>query len=565
MKRLVCAVAVLAGAIACSVSLSEHEGRACDPAHSCEPGLECQGGTCVDPESLASQDGGTSSDGGTDGSVDPADDGGTDDAGTEPEPDAGTNDAGVIPGTDAGTEEYPLNTFFVDPAGDDANDGRSPETPWKTVGKASTAPLPPGSWVLFKGGGVWYEMLAPTRSGTEGNPILFGAYGTGRPVLDGTLPTDQPAPGTAAVNVNNKSWLIVRGLELRNRRGGTQLVYLQNTNNVRFEDLYMHDAEKGFHASPSAPSHGITISQVVVRNISGGSFTHGGFVPKGGTGWVISDSEFSNVEQSCIIDEGNGTQFLRNRFFDCGKITTTSDRHGVFLKGPNAVLRDNEVYDTAGACLYVTFEGAVLEGNRLHGCGTSGIEWAEQSTQPGSLVARRNRIWDARTGITLGAATSQRFLLSNNSILTVLADGTAATAGVVVKTNAEVALENNLVTGSAPTVLSVSRAAPTGAWVDRTNVWHTTGSTPPFSWNAAAMTLAQYQTASAQSTSTDVDPKLKSTSPTAPEFTLVSSTPVRDFGVSSPSSGTLTPGCDGAVDHYCGAAPEPGALELLTP
>ena len=56
------------------------------------------------------------------------------------------------------------------------------------------------------------------------------------------------------------------------------------------------------------------------------------------------------------------------------------------------------------------------------------------------------------TGINIGAATVQRFLVSNNSILTVRADGTPGTAGVVVKANSEVALENNLVTGSAPTV-----------------------------------------------------------------------------------------------------------------
>ena len=100
----------------------------------------------------------------------------------------------------------------------------------------------------------------------------------------------------------------------------------------------------------------------------------------------ISDSEFSNIEQSCLIEAGTGTQVLRSRFFNCGKTTTTSDRHGLLLKGPNVVVRDNEVYDTAGACIYVNFEGAVLEGNRLHACGTSGIEWAEVSTQPGAMM-----------------------------------------------------------------------------------------------------------------------------------------------------------------------------------
>ena len=134
----------------------------------------------------------------------------------------------------------------------------------------------------------------------------------------------------------------------------------------------------------------------------------------------------------------------------------------------------------------------------------------------------------------------------------------------MVKSSGDVALENNLVTGSAPTVLSVNRSGTAG-YVDRTNVWNTTAGGTFFSWNGSPMTLAQYQTASGQSSSTTVDPMLKSTNAASPILALSSNTPVRDFGVASPATGTLTPNCDGAANHYCGAAPEPGAFELLTP
>jgi hypothetical protein len=579
MNRLFWPASLLCVLTACTVNLSEPDGRPCDQDHACAPGQTCQAGTCVSTDGLGSTDGGSDGgvdagfDAGTDAGFDAGTDAGMQDGGTDAGIQDGGTDAGMDAGTmtdagtDAGTDPdggvdggYPPNTFFVDPAGDDTFDGRSPATPWKTVAKVNGAALPSGSWVLFKGGGVWYESLAPTRNGAQGAPLLFGAYGTGRPVFDGT-----GATGNSAVNVNGKSWITVQGLELRAWHGGNQLIYMANTHNVTFEDLYMHDGDKGFHASPSAASSDILVHNCVVQHISGGTFTHGGSIPAGNTNWVVSDSQFSDIEQSCFIDAGNGSQFLRNTFFNCGHITSTSDKHGLFLRGANPLVRDNVVYDTAGDCVNVGFEGATLEGNQLHTCGVAGIDWAEASTNAGTLMARRNRIWDSPTGITLGTATVQKFHLSNNSILTVLASSAPASAGVVVKSNTEVALENNLVTGSTATVLSVNRPAPSGTYTDRTNVWHTTASGSSILWNGSAMTLAQYQTASAQSTSVASNPMLTSASPTAPNFTLTTPTPAKDFGVTTPATGALTPGCDGAYDHYCGVAPEAGALELLTP
>ena len=84
----------------------------------------------------------------------------------------------------------------------------------------------------------------------------------------------------------------MRGLELRNWHAGYQLVYMANTHDVTFEDLYMHDADKGFHASPSAPSSNIQIKNCTIEAITGGTFTHGLSTPAGGTGWVVSDSTF---------------------------------------------------------------------------------------------------------------------------------------------------------------------------------------------------------------------------------------------------------------------------------
>lgn len=79
-------------------------------------------------------------------------------------------------------------TFFVSASsGDDRNDGLSPQLPWRGLDKINAADLRPGDNVLFKRGDTWRGQLAP-RSGKEGEPITYGAYGDGdKPLLLGSV------------------------------------------------------------------------------------------------------------------------------------------------------------------------------------------------------------------------------------------------------------------------------------------------------------------------------------------------------------------------------------------
>src|SRR5438874_8743262 len=72
-------------------------------------------------------------------------------------------------------------TYYVDPAGSNANNGLSPQTPWRTLLKVGISTFQPGDVILFKRDGVWNEWLTPPSSGTTGNLIKFDAYGNGRP------------------------------------------------------------------------------------------------------------------------------------------------------------------------------------------------------------------------------------------------------------------------------------------------------------------------------------------------------------------------------------------------
>jgi hypothetical protein len=84
--------------------------------------------------------------------------------------------------------------FYVDSAaGKDANPGDSPTLAWASLDRVNGAALQPGDTVRFKRGGVWRGTLLP-RSGTEGAPITYSAYGEGeKPLLLGSVAKDEPA------------------------------------------------------------------------------------------------------------------------------------------------------------------------------------------------------------------------------------------------------------------------------------------------------------------------------------------------------------------------------------
>lgn len=97
-----------------------------------------------------------------------------------PRPQEGTYDIGAY--------EYVI-TYYVDAtSGNDANNGLSPSTPWKTMDRVNAFPFVPGNRILFKRGEHWYHQITPARNGSAGNPITYGAYGTGnRPIIHGNV------------------------------------------------------------------------------------------------------------------------------------------------------------------------------------------------------------------------------------------------------------------------------------------------------------------------------------------------------------------------------------------
>lgn len=84
-------------------------------------------------------------------------------------------------------------TFYVDAThGDDARDGRQPETAWQSLAQVNRAVLQAGDTVLFRRGELWRGQLVP-QSGSAQGAITYGAFGEGpKPLLLGSAGRDRP-------------------------------------------------------------------------------------------------------------------------------------------------------------------------------------------------------------------------------------------------------------------------------------------------------------------------------------------------------------------------------------
>jgi hypothetical protein len=101
--------------------------------------------------------------------------------------------------------------YYVDcAAGDDAADGLSPATAWRTTTRANQQAYGPGDQILFMRDAVCTgDGFKPTGSGTEAEPITIADYGTGAlPAIDGVGPSE---PALLLRNVQN---YVVRNLDL---------------------------------------------------------------------------------------------------------------------------------------------------------------------------------------------------------------------------------------------------------------------------------------------------------------------------------------------------------------
>ncbi|RAU91326.1 DNRLRE domain-containing protein [Paenibacillus sp. YN15] len=145
-------------------------------------------------------------------------------------------------------------TYYADSmSGDDANDGQTEETAWRSLEKLNTVEFQPGDKLLLKTDSIWNGQLRPLGSGTEGNPIVIDVYGTGgKPIINGngTASTDDEGQATVsgAVMLVNQSYWEINNIEVTNfnntvtsSRAGILVKSSGETRHIYVRNTYVHD------------------------------------------------------------------------------------------------------------------------------------------------------------------------------------------------------------------------------------------------------------------------------------------------------------------------------------
>ncbi|MBB6112126.1 Right handed beta helix region [Mucilaginibacter lappiensis] len=122
--------------------------------------------------------------------------------------------------TDTGASKTPVKgthstgtTYYVDPAGNDSNDGQSTATAWQSISKVNAQTFLPGDQILFKAGGSWSGNIVFLGSGTSDAPIVVDLYGTGnKPIINGGGLVN----GSITLLLNNQSFWEINNLEITN-------------------------------------------------------------------------------------------------------------------------------------------------------------------------------------------------------------------------------------------------------------------------------------------------------------------------------------------------------------
>ena len=154
--------------------------------------------------------------------------------------------------------------FYVDSVnGNDSNDGKSPETAWKTMARAQRRKYNPGDSLLFHRGQTFDGFLIYTSSGTYNEPITISAYGEGKAPL---LTTKDAIPVISLYGLSN---FVIDGLEITAPDGVGILVYAENETSsyITIQDCVFHDV---FNKELSVNSHSSNCAIVLENDRAGG-------------------------------------------------------------------------------------------------------------------------------------------------------------------------------------------------------------------------------------------------------------------------------------------------------
>lgn len=343
----------------------------------------------------------------------------------------------------------------------------------------------PGTKVLLKRGDKWTTpaggngvSLSGAR-GTETEPVVLGAYGTGnRPVLDvaatGTViysrGSDDPA---------RSAYILIEGIHITSSlvpgqrpalgMGFVETYKSYGPHHITVRDCIVENLKYGIQAI--GLTHDITIEESIIRN-------NYGLPPESGhtqglysniSGLVLRNNQFecNGKNQRCgaavdsWFDHNIYLSNCRNCLVENNVFRRALD--GIKIRrGDNITIRGNTIYDmnlmglTAGADSDAQLNNTIIENNEIYDT-SLGIAIKDQSGGAGyvnNMIIRNNIVRDPKIGPTYGVGPAYSFLTSSYSdgvyIYNNLFSGLRSRTGFSINDNSKsnVVLKNNMFLGT---------------------------------------------------------------------------------------------------------------------
>jgi uncharacterized protein YjdB len=312
-------------------------------------------------------------------------------------------------------------TYYVKVGGNDALDGQSDANAWATISKVNSSSFSAGDYILFRKGDTWRETLDMPSSGSAGNYIHYGSYGTGtNPKILGskatTTWTDQGSnKWKSDITFTNPQALYGEADITFITTGGTKVWggYVSGTAGLVSAYQWTWVSNYIYVYSTSNPASAYTGIEVPQRNLCIDT-RYKEYVDIDGidcfySGWIGIDanSTHGNTENKTNLTVQNcEVGYIGGR-------TTAQEGYGLYTPYTNLIVRGCTIHDCGrrgialnvyGATSAFTLTNALIEDNTFYnGYHTTALDisvGADYSNAAGwdGITFRRNLIYEPESG-----------------------------------------------------------------------------------------------------------------------------------------------------------------------
>lgn len=449
-------------------------------------------------------------------------------------------------------------TYYVATNGNDSNAGTQ-TAPWRTIQNAANK-VTPGATVLVRGG-IYQEKVNFGVSGSASNGyITFANYPGEIPIVDGNGIV-APQDTTGLFNISDKSYLIIKGFELRNYRSASANatpigIFVQgSSHHIELRNNSIHNIET---TANSGNAHGLAV--------------YGSNAPQSSHDIIVDNNHLYNLKlgfSESLAINGNVEQFsvTNNLIHD-------NDNIGVDIIGfenvapnptydqaRNGVVQGNRVYNITSANnpayngargadgIYVdggrdiTIEQNIVSGSDI------GVELASEhgGKNTSNVILRNNLVYNNLVvGISIGGYAAdkggtQNCTIINNTLFhnSTLGEGAEFNLQFNALNNT---FKNNIVLGDGLSNLVNNNSSQNSGNLLDYNFYYTSTGSGSWMWIPpnSVTNFNTYKTQSGNEThSIFSNPLFLDSNATAPNLRVAPTSPVINAGQNSTDSGTL--------------------------